>query len=800
MKLLACHIDNFGKLCDVSLQFSDGLNVINESNAWGKSTLAAFLKAMFYGLDAKKNAGAFEKERVIYRPWQGGAFGGEVDFEIEGKQYRISRTFGRTEKADEFHLYDLRTNLESYDFSEDIGSEIFELDSASFKRSIYIAQNDCASGASDGINAKLGNLAANTDDINNFESANQQLKEILNQLTPDRVTGSIKKRKGYITQLTQELRSFEAAQEGLDGIKAKEQKVSQQLQELLTTRKQYAEALVVASEDSRRKALHEQYDVLCQEVEEKEKKKDEYKSLFPVGVPVEAEFQTQMRNVGKMNEVLAASRSYELSIEEMEEYGKLQEMFDTQVPTDEDIDAALQMFSEIDKQKEEMVRQEAKLADYNADLAQEHIEPKFKGNIAYRVYLVLGIGAALVALFCLLSWRMDLIPEIAPRYLLIASLVAGVSGLVLGIVGTIISVRVYKERQTWRTMIEADRNALEAKAKVVSDTISTIQEEVRKVYGTIGLFLGNYHVYCEVNEYQPKLYELKNQAQEYLRMKEKSEAGAKETSLYKEYRSKLLSFAKLYQLDLGKDEAYTLNHLQTKAAEYQMAEAAYQEVYQKKEAFELAQEKSFWTKQALCPYSVEELNEWIAQTDEKIEELKTAKNQYTKQLENLQEQLDLRDEKEAELIELCAAQEKDTQNYHILKLTQEFLQQAKEQFTARYMEPIAKGFGKYYGMLTGDESEKWMIDANIQLRVKEMGELRETHWLSAGYQDLIGVCMRLALVDAMYEEEKPFLILDDPFVNLDQEKVEAGNELLREVAEEYQVIYFTCHDSRSPIL
>ena len=156
-------------------------------------------------------------------------------------------------------------------------------------------------------------------------------------------------------------------------------------------------------------------------------------------------------------------------------------------------------------------------------------------------------------------------------------------------------------------------------------------------------------------------------------------------------------------------------------------------------------------------------------------------------------------EKEAELVELCAAQEKDTQNYHILKLTQEYLQKAKEQFTARYMEPIAKGFGKYYAMLTGDDSEKWMIDANIQLRVKEQGELRETHWLSAGYQDLIGVCMRLALVDAMYAEEKPFLILDDPFVNLDQEKVEAGNDLLREVSEEYQVIYFTCHDSRSPI-
>jgi uncharacterized protein YhaN len=83
--------------------------------------------------------------------------------------------------------------------------------------------------------------------------------------------------------------------------------------------------------------------------------------------------------------------------------------------------------------------------------------------------------------------------------------------------------------------------------------------------------------------------------------------------------------------------------------------------------------------------------------------------------------------------------------------------------------------------------------------VREYGELRDTRWLSAGYQDLLGVCMRLALVDAMYQAEKPFLILDDPFVNLDKEKVEYGNQLLLSVADEYQVIYFTCHDSRCPM-
>ena len=102
---------------------------------------------MFYGFDSKKESGSFDKERVVYRPWQGGTFGGELDFAYQDKTYRISRTFGKTEKTDAYHLYDLSTNLECHDFSSEIGSEIFGLDSASFKRSAFIAQNDCESGS-----------------------------------------------------------------------------------------------------------------------------------------------------------------------------------------------------------------------------------------------------------------------------------------------------------------------------------------------------------------------------------------------------------------------------------------------------------------------------------------------------------------------------------------------------------------------------------------------------------------------------------------------------------------------------
>lgn len=104
------------KAVHLNINFNDGVNVINQPNGWGKSTLAAFLKAMLYGFDTKKEPGAFERERKLYKPWQGGTYGGELDFEADGVEYRLVRTFGLTEKQDDFHLYRLATMVECDDF------------------------------------------------------------------------------------------------------------------------------------------------------------------------------------------------------------------------------------------------------------------------------------------------------------------------------------------------------------------------------------------------------------------------------------------------------------------------------------------------------------------------------------------------------------------------------------------------------------------------------------------------------------------------------------------------------------
>ena len=94
----------------------------------------------------------------------------ELDFEADGVEYRLVRTFGLTEKQDDFHLYRLATMVECDDFSPLLGEELFDLDRSSFKRTIYIAQADCMFSSSDSISAKLGNMAENTNDINNVLS------------------------------------------------------------------------------------------------------------------------------------------------------------------------------------------------------------------------------------------------------------------------------------------------------------------------------------------------------------------------------------------------------------------------------------------------------------------------------------------------------------------------------------------------------------------------------------------------------------------------------------------------------
>ena len=125
------------------------------------------------------------------------------------------RMFGKKDKDDIFELYDLSTNLPCEDFSENIGVELFGIDAASFCRTVFFSQKDCESAPTDGIHAKLGNLIEQTDDIHNFQSVYDKLKDTTNKMTPKRKTGSLNREKREIEEREQKLREEESIRQGI---------------------------------------------------------------------------------------------------------------------------------------------------------------------------------------------------------------------------------------------------------------------------------------------------------------------------------------------------------------------------------------------------------------------------------------------------------------------------------------------------------------------------------------------------------------------------------------------------------
>ena len=177
MKLISCHIENFGKLKDLTYYFEDDLNVLFAENGWGKSTFAAFLRVMFYGFDGENRRNEDGNERLRYRPWGGGVYGGSVTWSNGSKTYRMLRTFGARKKDDIFSLFDSETGLPSGDYTERTGEELFGIDKDSFCRTVFWSQSDHETSATTSIQAKIGDLSAQQDDLPAYDAAVKRLRK-----------------------------------------------------------------------------------------------------------------------------------------------------------------------------------------------------------------------------------------------------------------------------------------------------------------------------------------------------------------------------------------------------------------------------------------------------------------------------------------------------------------------------------------------------------------------------------------------------------------------------------------------
>lgn len=178
MRLIECSIAGFGAFSDYRITFDEGLNVILQPNGWGKTTLAAFVKAMLYGFGRKRVRDVSENERLRYLPWEGKPYGGSLDFEFDGRAYRVVSKFGKTAAGDTLAVIDIDSGQEVDVGDGEVGEWLFGLDSNAFQKSVFVGQNGFGFDVStSGLRSRLNALVNEADDVAGLDKALARLDE-----------------------------------------------------------------------------------------------------------------------------------------------------------------------------------------------------------------------------------------------------------------------------------------------------------------------------------------------------------------------------------------------------------------------------------------------------------------------------------------------------------------------------------------------------------------------------------------------------------------------------------------------
>lgn len=808
MLLKKCFISNFGKLQDFTYDFTEGLNVICEENGWGKSTFAAFIRAMLYGMPQSGNRTKLEDaERRKYKPWKGGELGGYLVFEANGKEYKVERTFGAKEAEDTFRLVDLSTNLESSDFSTELGKELFGLDKEAYSRSTYLPQNKISNGGmNDSIGKKLGRIAEGDEESGSFDVAYAKLDDLRKKYIPDRQ----KDEKGYVAEITRRISDTEMRMESCRRKEENAKPWREKEQEAAEKKKEYAKELKVCREKLEAAAGYEailakkrHYGELCRQEEKLKQQKEGLESLLPAGIPDDEELKQCRKEAEEAAALAGELRSYRMTEEEHGMWERLQNTFRGDVPENESIQECIRTEKETEEKR-------AAAEDFYKKAEETEREERKNG----KNFLVCGILVLLLAVVFLAgavlprkaSQKKDSVPSgIVTEAEQTVQTVQPTDSVKSGSVGSIILIICAGLTAAGSVGLVALGLAKKKKERMAREEKEKLASELAlyRDRGKQGRELLSRFGMGEETDVTEALYRLAEQVREYRRLSEQDEKYRHCSEKRKKLLSKSEEVLRRYRMET-EDVTGSLYLLEQRRRDFLRFFEDYAEAVKKREQFE----RENPSEEFFSP----------VQPEESYAQLQEKEHDIMKQIALLDEvEKDCRDraeafEEEAEdyaelaetLVELQEELATKKREHALVTETMKCLKSAKEQFSSRYMRGLQKGFGEYVELLGGTDLERSMegrfggveTDINLQVQVSAYGKGKELGYFSTGVRDLIALCMRFALVDALFEEEEPFLILDDPFVNFDEEKLGRALEFLKKTSKKYQILYLVCHSSR----
>ena len=631
MKLISCHIDNFGLFSNFDFDFNENICNINKENGWGKTTLATFIKVMFYGMSAKGRNKEYVALRSKYKSWNSdGLFGGALEFETEKNRYRIVRNFGAQPDKDVFKLYNLSTNLESNDYSQNLGYELFGVGEETFEMTTFFPQSALISSVTDDIRANLSGIKTNNDDVDKFTKANNSITKKMREL---------KSNVSHDNDMSMLLYKVEEDKENLNFIKQKIASYEKKLIEIEKNKENSEKNL---------KKVQQNYDFYKNCLENIEYNEEKINGLVD--------------NIDKLKQEKNTLSEDFLNREKLDK-------FDT--------------------------------------IKDKLFNKKRMSN-----------SANLKNIF---------------MYLIMAVVIVSMASVISFLVGfnTITIIVLCLSLLSFIPFIFALIKYIRAKKFILDDESNEFFSKLKFDYNKVNFTL---------NMYRERLVKFENIEEELMtKNKELCDVQEKISLLSKEIKNNFnMPFEIIENEKIESEEQYNI-----------------------------------------CDREVAVLNNEIKNLNYNKERLESSIKENLVIIENKKENTDEIGDK-----------------LKILQLTISYLEQAKNNLSVKFLNPISKNFKKYFDLIDSNKNKlDFDVDLNIKLDVNST--FKEIEYMSAGYQDLIYFCKRLALIDLIYKKEKPFIIFDDSFVNLDDEKIDKVNKLLTELSKDYQILNFTCSKFRT---
>lgn len=741
MRILSAHISGFGCFYDKKFDLSQDIVQIKQDNGWGKTTFVDFLECMFYGMDESRKRAVEENFRVKYRPFQGGVFGGTLTFLYQNTTYRVERVFGEKPSQDISKVYDTN-NFPTALFgerAERLGETLFGVDRESYRRSVYLPQGEIPTGAfTDDIKGKLTALLSSNGQTDGETDAVAILEKAERELRSKRAPykGKLDEIDARLSQLTT-LRAEAARAAELSA--SYTQKEKQAIADLRSAEEKYVQTETLLSEYERRKeraANRLAYEQLQNRVTQAESRLAALNEFFG---------QTTPETVNVTGIRAAVDEYYSLKAEEEHLQSRWAELQTLTVEKERALGELAACEKTVDTFRMlSLAQSKAKGEDAREKKEGKKRKGKRMGYALIAICLFLGallIGISQVKVDPALGWGF-----------------MGVGGL-----GLLISMRVF-----WKNAF------LHTPKKTDAFADKTLNEEYQRAKTEHAAAQEKYQRLCErEKEFTPLKDERTGQTERLQALDKAIQAFLQNFAFAQtyDYRAALCTL----QENVENHAALTKEVVSAKT---QLA--AFGE--------EPTQTESISEDEYLA------LKRKKATLESEKRSASESKAYYAAKREEAQLQAAKDGAYHAEEAECTAEKARLEKRLFAVQTAKELIIRARHNLAARYLTPVEEGCKRYVLAMGIDKSVRFSADGMPY--AEERGILKETDYYSKGLRGLWDFCIRLALADCMFTGEKPLLVLDDPFTDLDDRKTELGKKLLKTLSKDRQIVYCTCKQER----